>query len=75
MEDVKKSSDQNVSEFGDMTFRDMKLSEFFGQLPSRHIRSTPKTSSSTTVSVADVPAHIAMWKAIRADKKNLASAV
>ena len=58
-----------------MTFRDMKLSEFFGQLPSRHIRSTHKTSSSTTVSVADVPAHVAMWKAIRAEKKNLADAL
>ena len=75
MEDVKKSSDQNVSEFGDMTFRDMKMSEFFGQLPSRHIRSTPKTTSSTTVDLADVPAHIAMWKAIRADKNDLASAL
>ena len=74
MEDVKKTSDQNVSEFGDMSFRDLKMSEFFGQLPARHMRSTPKKTS-TTVSVADVPAHLAMWKAIRADKKDLASAL
>ena len=73
-DDVKKTSVQEVSHFGDMTFRDMKLSEFFGELPAKHMRATPKATS-TSVDLADVPAHLAMWNAIRADKKDLAAAL
>ena len=74
MADVKTTSEQNVSQFGDMKFRDYKMSEFFGQLPKSSFRAAPKTQESI-VDYADVPAHLAMWKAIRADKKDLAAAL
>ena len=68
-------SDQNVSvlsdieEMGKMTLRD-----FMGDLPARRFRSF-NNDNSVKIAKSDVPAHLAMWKAIRADKKNLASAV
>ena len=73
--DVAKTSDQNVSEFGDLTFRDFKLSEFFGELPAPSFRSVKMEKSTTTVPVSDVPKHLAMWRAIRADKSKLAEAM
>ena len=66
-EDVAKESDQGVSHWGDMTFRDLKLSEFVGY-PRKFMRTEKKTSKST-VDVADVPAHLAKWAAIRSDDK------
>ena len=71
--DVAKTSDQNVSEFGDLTFRDFKLSEFFGELPAPSFRSVKMEKSTTTVPVSEVPKHLAMWRAIRADKSELAA--
>ena len=74
-EKVAKESDQNVSvlsdieEMGKMTLRD-----FMGNLPARRFRSM-NNDNSVKITKSDVPAHLAMWKAIRADKKNLASAV
>ena len=73
--DVAKISEQNVSEFGDLTFRDFKLSEFFGELPAPSFRSVKMEKSTTTVPVSDVPKHLAMWRAIRADKSKLAEAM
>lgn len=74
-EKVAKESDQNVSvlsdieEMGKMTLRD-----FMGNLPARRFRSM-NNDNSVKIAKSDVPAHLAMWIAIRADKKNLASAV
>ena len=73
--DVAKISEQNVSEFGDLTFRDFKLSEFFGELPAPSFRSVKMEKSTTTVPVSEVPKHLAMWRAIRADKSELAEAM
>ena len=73
---VAESSDQNVSQFGDMTFRDLKVSEFFGELPSRSLRKSYKVSKSeSNVPVSEVPLHLAKWAAIRADDKNKESAL
>ena len=73
---VAESSDQNVSEFGDMTFRDLKVSEFFGKLPSNSLRkSFAHKKSESNVPVSDVPLHLAKWAAIRADDKNKESAL
>ena len=72
-EDVAKESDQNVSEFGDMTFRDMKLSDFVGY-PTNAARCENKRST-TTVPVSEVPSHLARWDAIRADENNRESAL
>ena len=75
MADVKKTSDQNVSEFGDMSFRDMPLSEFFGELPTPSFRTTKKVNAESLVSLDQVPMHLAKWRAIRADKSEMASAL
>ena len=73
---VDSESDQNVSEYGDMTFRDLKVSEFFGELPSRSLRKSYKVSKSeSNVPVSEVPLHLAKWAAIRADDKNKESAL
>ena len=68
MADVKKSTEQGVSQFGDMSFRDMPLSEFFGELPTPSFRTTKKVNTESTVSLDQVPMHLAKWRAIRADK-------
>ena len=73
---VAESSDQNVSEFGDMTFHDLKVSEFFGKLPSNGLRkSVMNKKSESNVPVSEVPLHLAKWAAIRADDKNKESAM
>ena len=73
---VAEESDQNVSEFGDLTFRDLKVAEFFGKLPSSSLRkSVMNKKSESNVPVSDVPLHLAKWAAIRADDKNKESAL
>ena len=72
---VGKSSDQIPSEYGDLSFRDYKLSEFFGELPAPSFRSVKKEKSTKSVPVSEVPKHLAMWRAIRADKSELAEAM
>ena len=64
---VAETSDQNVSEFGDLSFRDNRVAEFFGLLPSKHLRAeTNRSKPSTNVAIPDVPVHLAKWAAIRA---------
>ena len=75
IEDIAKTSDQNVSEFGDKTFRELPFSDFFGELPIPSFRSVKKTESSTSVSLDQVPLHLAKWRAIRADKSESAAAL
>ena len=75
MADVKKTSNQNVSQFGDMSFRDMPLSEFFGELPTPSFRVSKKVNTESVVALDQVPMHLAKWRAIRADKSEMASAV
>ena len=73
---VAEESDQNVSEFGDLTFRDLKVAEFFGKLPSSSLRkSVMHRKSESNVPVSEVPLHLAKWAAIRADDKNKESAL
>ena len=67
-------TDQNVSQFGDMAFRDYKVADFFGKLPSPSFRSVKKSVEST-VAVSEVPAHLAKWKAIRASAAEKKSAL
>ena len=74
MADVKKTSSQNVSQFGDMSFRDLPLSDFFGLLPTPSFRIT-RSAPESIVSLDQVPMHLAKWRAIRADKDEMASAV
>lgn len=72
---VAEESDQNVSEFGDMTFRDLPLAEFFGKptTSTRARRATPKRES--VVPIDQVPVHLAKWKAIREGSSNSLSAL
>ena len=66
-EDVAKTSEQTVCEWGDMKFRDMKVADFFGEIPARRFRA-PKAAKGTQVPLDQVPLHLAKWNAIRADK-------
>ena len=72
--DVAETSIQNVSEWGDKTFRDLPLSEFFGELPSHAFRKEKKEVKGV-VAVDRVPKHLAMWRAIRAEKSELGDAM
>ena len=74
-EKVAEHSQQNTSHFGDIEeMGKMTLRDFMGDLPARRFRSM-NSDNSVKIAKSDVPAYLAMWKAIRADKKNLASAV
>ena len=74
-EKVAEHSSQNVSHFGDIEeMGKMTLRDFMGDLPARRFRSM-NNDNSVKIAKSDVPAHLAMWKAIRADKKNLADAL
>ena len=64
-------SSQNPSQFGDLSFRDLPLSDFFGksQSPlSPHLSSNSKNTRAVIESIPldQVPLHLAKWKAIRA---------
>ena len=72
--DVARTSEQNVSEWGDKSFRELPLSDFFGELPSPVFREEKKEAKGV-VPVDMVPKHLAMWRAIRADKSELAEAM
>ena len=74
-EDVAKTSDQNVSEFGNMSFRDMKVADFFGELPARRFRTPRITQTTTQVPLDQVPLHLAKWNAIRANKDEAKNAL
>ena len=52
----------------------MTLREFMGDLPARRFRSI-QTDSSTKIAKSDVPAHLAKWSAIRAEKDNFDAAL
>ena len=73
-EKVAESSTQNVSHFGDIEgMGEMLLWDFMGELPAR--RFGAKTESGPKIAKADIPRHLAMWRAIRADKEHAASAL
>ena len=64
MKEVAKTSDQNVSQYGDMTFRDMPFADFFGEVPPR--RNNNNNNADGLVPLSEVPLHLAKWRAIRA---------
>ena len=71
---VKESSDQNVSHFGDLEeMGKMTLADFMGEIPAGRFNSIK--GSSDKVAKSDVPRHLAMWRAIRADKNELKNAL
>ena len=71
-EAVAKSSSQNVSHFGDIEgMGKMTLRQFMGDLPAKRLRSMAEDKSEK-IPKSEVPKHLAMWRAIRADKSQLA---
>ena len=63
--EVAKTSDQNVSQYGDMTFRDMPFADFFGEVPPRR-NNNNNNNADGLVPLSEVPLHLAKWRAIRA---------
>ena len=67
-------STQNVSHFGDLEeMGKMTLADFMGEIPAGRFNSIK--DSSDKVAKSDVPRHLAMWRAIRADKNELKNAL
>ena len=72
---VAEQSQQNTSHFGDIEeMGKMTLRTFLGDLPARRFRSI-RDDNTPKIAKSEVPTHLAMWKAIRADKKDLAAAL
>lgn len=65
---VAEESKQNVSKFGSMEMGSMKIEEFVGKLPVSRVGK--KRESHSVVAKSMVPAHLAKWRAIRAEKEN-----
>ena len=73
---VAQSSQQNVSEFGDLSFRDSKVAEFFGELPVKAAATAAKAANSAeSVDTSEVPLHLAKWRAIRAEESGKSEAL
>ncbi|KAK8790761.1 hypothetical protein WA588_002508 [Blastocystis sp. NMH] len=73
-EKVADHSTQNVSHFGDIEeMGKMTLADFMGEIPAGRFNSIK--GSSDKVAKSDVPRHLAMWRAIRADKNELKNAL
>ena len=67
-------STQNVSHFGDLEeMGKMTLADFMGEIPAGRFNSIK--DSGIKVAKSDVPRHLAMWRAIRADKNELKNAL
>ena len=74
-EKVAEHSKQNTSHFGDIEeMGKMTLETFMGKIPAGRFGSK-KEDKSTKIPKSQVPAHLAKWKAIRADQANLAKAM
>ena len=73
-EKVEHSSDQNVSHFGDIEeMGKMTIADFMGEIPAGRFNSLKDNGKK--VAKSDVPRHLAMWRAIRANKNELKSAL
>ena len=71
---VAKTSEQNVSRYGDIEeMGKMTLADFMGEIPAGRFNSIK--DSGIKVAKSDVPRHLAMWRAIRADKNELKNAL
>ena len=71
---VEKSSDQNTSHFGDIEeMGKMTIADFMGEIPAGRFNSMK--DSGVKIAKSDVPRHLAMWRAIRADKNELKNAL
>ena len=64
---VAQYKDQEVSEWGDLTMRDLPMTTFIGDKPIKTRYSTPSTASSVAIEKSEEPLHLAKWAAIRAD--------
>ena len=67
--DVAKTSEQNISEYGDLSMRELRVSEFMGTVESS---STKQSKQSEGVLYSEVPTHLAKWKAIRGGEEAMA---
>ena len=69
-----KTSEQEVSLWGDYEMGKKKVSDFFGESYAIK-RSAQKKSSRSSVPVPEVPIHLAKWAAIRAEKEEVENAM
>ena len=67
---VAKYLHQEVSEYGNLSMRDLPMTTFIGDKPIK-ARTMVASKPSTLVAKSEVPLHVAKWAAIRSGKKDL----
>ena len=67
---VAQFKNQEVSEWGDLTMRDLPMTTFIGDKPIT-TRNIVDLKPSTLVAKSEAPLHVAKWAAIRSGKKDL----
>lgn len=73
-EKVAEASSQNASKWGALDLGSLPLSTFMGNIPANRLNSH-KVDDSEKIPKAEVPAHLAKWRAIRASGKDKEAAM
>lgn len=68
-DEVAKYKNQEVSEWGDLSMRDLPMTTFIGDQPIKTRRAN-RAGSNTRVEKSEAPIHEAKWRAIRADSNS-----
>ena len=71
---VAEDSAQNASKWGALELGSLPLSTFMGKIPANRLNAR-KSDDSEKIAKADVPAHLAKWRAIRASGKDKEAAM
>ena len=71
---VAENSDQNASKWGALELGSLPLSTFMGKIPANRLNAR-KSDDSEKIAKADVPAHLAKWRAIRASGEDKEAAM
>ena len=71
---VAESSSQNASKWGALELGSLPLSTFMGNIPANRLNAR-KTDDSEKIPKAEVPAHLAKWRAIRASGEDKEAAM
>ena len=66
-DEVAKFTHQEVSEWGDLSMRDLPMTTFIGDKPIKTRHFAQRSASTTRVEKSEAPIHEAKWRAIRAD--------
>ena len=74
-DEVAKSQTQEVSEWGDLSMKDLPMTTFIGDKPIKTRNFARRPASNTRIEKSEAPIHVAKWRAIRADSNSNAAAL